>query len=245
MKKLIIANWKMNPNNRKEALRLFNALNRGLKGSKAGVVVCPPFVYLGIKKGIGFALGAQDCFWEKKGAFTSQISPVMLKDMGVKYALCGHSERRQYGETNEMINKKVRAVLSSGIVPVLCVGENAEQNKNKETFSVVEKQVKEALKKIPRHQIKKVIIAYEPIWARSPYGPCLPDEALTVALFLRKVIGRIADKNSSKNIKVLYGGSVKVENAKDYTASDFLSGMLVGLSSLNAKEFLKIVKNSV
>jgi len=246
MKKLIIANWKMHPSTKKEALRLFNALHSGLRANKkAEVVVAAPFVYLGIKKGAGFALAAQDCFWEKEGAFTGQISSVMLKSIGVKYVLCGHSEKRRFGETDEMVNKKVKAVLGAGLIPVLCVGENIEQKKKGQAFSVVEKQLKEGLKKIAKSQIKKVVIAYEPIWAISPYGPCSGDEALTVALFLRKVVGRIADKSSSKNIRVLYGGSVNSENVKDYIASDFLSGMLVGSASLNPKEFIKIVKNSV
>lgn len=246
MKKLIIANWKCNPTTKKEALCLFNALKKGLKGSKAEVVVCPPFVYLQSFKFqvSSFKLGAQDCFWEKHGAFTGQISPIMLKGIGVKYVLCGHSERRQFGETDEMVNKKVKAVLNVGLTPVLCVGENIEQKKKGQTFSVAERQLKEGLKKIPKSQIKKVVIAYEPIWAISPYGPCSADEALTVALFLRKVISRIADKNSSKSIRVLYGGSVNAENVKDYVTSDFLSGILVGSASLNPKEFVKIVKSS-
>lgn len=246
MKKLIIANWKCNPTTKQEALRLFSALNSALHtNKKADVVVCVPFVYLGIKKELSFKLGAQDCFWEKKGAFTSQISTVMLKNIGVKYVLCGHSETRRFGETNEMVNKKVKAILGEGLVPVMCVGENIEQKKKGQAFSVIEKQLKEGLKKIPKSQIKKVVVAYEPIWAISPYGPCSPDEALTVALFLRKVIGRIASKNLSKTIKILYGGSVNAKNAKDYVASDFLSGMLVGRASLNPKEFAKIVKSSV
>lgn len=248
MKKLIIANWKCNPVTKQEALRLFNALYRGLKGSKVEVVACLPFIYLSMinNKLINnyLKLGAQDCFWEKEGAFTGQVSAAMLKNIGVKYVLCGHSEKRRFGETDEMVNKKVKAVLNSHLTPVLCVGENIEQRKKGKAFSVTEKQLKEGLKKISKSQIKKVVIAYEPIWAISPYGPCSPDEALTVALFLRKVVGRIADKGLSKSIRVLYGGSVNAENAKDYTDTDFLSGMLVGKASLNPKEFIKIVKNS-
>jgi len=246
VKKLIIANWKMHPSTKQEALRLFNALHSGLKtNKKAEIVVCPPFTYLGLKKSSGFKLGAQDCFWEKEGAFTGQISVLMLKNAGVKYVILGHSERRRFGETDEMVNKKVKAVLGAGLIPILCIGENIEQKKKGQTFSVAEKQLKEALKKIPKSQIKKVVIAYEPVWAISPYGPCSPDEALTVALFLRKVVGRMAGKALSKSIRVLYGGSVNAENTKDYIASDFLSGMLIGSASLNPKEFIKIVKNIV
>lgn len=244
MKKVIIANWKCNPTSQREALRLFGALAKGLRGGGGKeVVVCPPFVYLGLKKSAAFKLGAQDCFWQARGPFTGQMSTAMLKDLGVKYVLCGHSERRQFGETNEVANKKVRAALASGICPVLCVGESSAHRKKGQAFGVVERQIKEGLKKISKFETKKVIIAYEPIWAISPHGPCSPDEALTMALFLRKVAGKLANKQIAKSIKVLYGGSVNSQNARDYVASDFLSGLLIGAASLDAKEFVKIVKS--
>jgi len=243
MKKIIIANWKMNPNSKAKMLSLSGALSRGLKGNKAEVVVCAPFVYLPLMNSKFFKLGAQDCFWEKKGAFTGQISVEMLKDLGVRYVLCGHSEKRQFGETDADVHKKVKAVLAAGVSPVLCVGENKEQREKKETFSIIEKQIKEGLKKIPKQQIAKVIIAYEPIWAISPNGPCSPDNAITVILFLRKLIGKITNKQTANNIKILYGGSVNSQDVKDYMVSDFISGVLVGAASLSVLEFIKVVEN--
>ncbi|NQU82628.1 MAG: triose-phosphate isomerase [Parcubacteria group bacterium] len=243
MKKLIISNWKMNPSSQKQATNLFNGLSRGLKksNSKIEIVVCPPFPYLSIaKKSTAFKLGAQDCFWEDQGAFTGQVSLAMLKDLGVKYVICGHSEKRRFGEIDEDVNRKVRAVLGAKMTPILCVGENMEQRKNGQAFSVVEKQVKQGLKKIVKSQVSKVVIAYEPIWAISPNGPCLPDQALTMTLFLRKVVSKIGDKKTAKDIRVLYGGSINASNAKEYISSDFLSGLLVGSASLDTKEFVKI-----
>lgn len=234
----------MNPSSKEKALRLFSALKKGLKGSKAEVVVCAPFVYLPlINNKSPFKLGAQDCFWEDKGAFTGQISAEMLKDFGVKYVLCGHSEKRQFGETDTDVNKKIKAVLSKNMTPILCVGENAEQRKKRQTFSVIEKQIKEGLNKMSKQQISKVIVAYEPIWAISPNGPCVADEAITIILFLRKIIGKITNKQIANNIKVLYGGSVNAQDVKNYVSSDFISGVLVGRESLSSSEFIKLVKN--
>ena len=248
MKKIIIANWKMNPNSQKQAISLLGGLGRLLKKSNVDVVICPPFVYLPLvnKKLINnkFKLGAQDCFWEKQGAFTGEISLRMLLDLGVKYVICGHSERRRFGETDIDINKKLKAVLTAGMSPVLCVGETKEQRKKRQTFSIIEQQVREGLSKVSKQQIAKVIIAYEPVWAISPNGPCSSDEAITIILFLRKIIGEIANKKVGNSIKILYGGSINSEDVKEYIVSDFISGVLVGAASLSASEFIKVVENS-
>ena len=227
MKKLIIANWKMNPTSKKEALRMFTSL-KGLNN----VIICPPFPYLSLAKGI--KLGAQDCFYEEKGSFTAQVSPLMLKDLQVKYVLIGHSERRILGETDEVINKKIKAVLKVGLTPVLCVGETKDQRDKNQAFNVLEKQVEQGLKGIPKTKINKIIIAYEPVWAIGTNKPCSPDESLTVSLFLRKII--------SRTIVFLYGGSVNASNYKNYLSSDWINGLLIGGASLDMKEFKQIIK---
>lgn len=245
MKKIIVANWKMNPVSKAKMLSLSGALSRGLKKNNAEVVVCAPNVYLPlINNKSAFKLGAQDCFWEKEGAFTGQVSVGMLSDLGVKYVLCGHFEKRMFGETDADVNKKIKAVLTAGMTPILCVGESGEQRKKRQTFSVIEKQIKQGLNKIPKQQISKVMIAYEPIWAISPNGPCSAEEAVTIILFLRKVIGKMTNKQTANSIKILYGGSVDAQDVKSYILSDFISGVLVGRASLSAKEFIKVVENS-
>jgi len=244
MKPLIVANWKMNPISQKAASQLFGSLKRGLKNvRKTEVVVCPPFVYLSGNRLTSFKLGAQDCFWQDKGAFTGEISPQMLKDLGVSYVILGHSERRQImGETDEMVNKKIREVLKLKLLPIVCVGETARERKRGETFQVLKREIREGLKKVPKSQMSKVVMAYEPIWAIGTGNPCSTDDALTAILFIRKVISQIFGMAVAKKIRILYGGSVNSKNAGDYLGEDGIDGLLVGGASLNPKEFLKIVR---
>ena len=211
MKKIIIvANWKMNPESLVEAKRLFDYVKRGIKGVKnAEVVVCPPFVFLG---SLG-ANGAQDCFWENRGAFTGEVSPTMLKNLGVEYVIIGHSERRRYlRETDEMVNRKLRAAMAAGLKPILCIA-NAVQ-----------------LRKSLRGISEKVIVAYEPVSAIGTGRPCSIEKARK----MRKAINHKV---------VLYGGSINSENALDYVKKAGFQGLLIGGASLKADEFLKIVKN--
>ena len=255
MKSLIIANWKCNPTTLKEAKEFFNSLKRRLKSNKkVEVVICPPFVYLPILMGAsasarrrasfgGLAFGSQDCFWEEKGAFTGEISPRMLKDLGCQYVIIGHSERRKIiGESDEMVAKKLQALLTVNLRPILCVGETAEERKKEETFKVLEREIRQGLKKVPKSQIEKVVIAYEPIWAIGSGNPCSSDEALTCALFIRKIISQIYSRRAAKDIRILYGGSVDSRNAKYYLQEEGINGLLVGGASLRPREFVKIVK---
>lgn len=220
MKPLIVANWKCNPVTIKEAKQLFNSVAKGIKNIKnVETVICPPFVYLPIlkqkTKGFSFALsfGGQSCFWEEKGAFTGEISPKMLKDLGVKYVIIGHSERRKYlKETDEMINKKTKAVLLLGLKPILCI-ENLSQ-------------LKAGLRGIS----EKVIIAYEPVFAIGTGKPC----SIVRAKKMRKSI---------KYPRVLYGGSVNSQNAKNYILEGGFQGLLIGGVSLNSQEFLKMIRD--
>jgi len=240
MKPLIVANWKMNPQTLAEANRLFNSVKNGVKNiKKVEVVICPPFLYLfdflsrWIKSQI-LKLGAQDCFWEEKGAFTGEVSPTMLKDLGCKYVIIGHSERRALGETNEMINKKIRAVLKANLRPILCIGETEKERKEEETKKVLKNQLEKSLNCLISQSLNRLIIAYEPVWAIGTGRACGIPEAQAVDLFLKKII---------KNVSILYGGSVNSQNARNYIKKAGFQGLLVGGVSLNAKEFIKIVKD--
>jgi triosephosphate isomerase (TIM) len=227
MKSLIVANWKMNPVALVEAKKLFVALKN------LDAVICPPACYLDGKirpSGAKFKLGAQNCHWEEKGAHTGEISPKMLKDLGVEYVIVGHSERRiHFQETDEMINKKLKAVLKIEIIPILCVGEKEGENAK----TIVEKQLNEDLKDIAEDDIKKIIIAYEPIWAIGTGNFCDSRKAQEVMNFTK----------SQMNNSVLYGGSVNSKISADYIKVGF-DGLLVGGASLDAEEFGKIVKNA-
>jgi len=230
MKKIIIANWKCNPLTMSQAKGLFNDIKKGIKPVKNEVIICPPFSYLYPLLGRGFKLGAQNCFWEEKGPYTGEISPKMLKDLGVEYVIIGHSERRMHlGETDEMINRKLKAALKSGLKPVLCVGEKKGENSRK----IIESQLSLNLSGIPKKGLRKIIIAYEPIWAIGTGNFCEPNKAAETLKFI---------KSKAKNM-VLYGGSVDSKIADHYTKNGF-DGLLVGGASLNAKEFIKIAKNA-
>lgn len=251
MKKIIVANWKMNPETLKEAQRMLLGLKAGVKNSKADVVICPPFVYLSeakkaFKRASNIKIGSQNCFWESKGAFTGEISPKMLKDLGVKYVILGHSERVMVmGETNEMTAKKVKAVLLAGLTPVVCIGETIEERNQSITFQVIEMELKESLKNIKKQQAEKLVIAYEPLCAISTNQGliCTQDDALTMALYIKKLVGETYGKKAKDNVRVLYGGSVIADNAKSYLENEAIDGLLIGGASLNIKEFLSIVKN--
>lgn len=239
-KYIIAANWKMNPSTGKEAKKLFESVKNKAKGLKnVEVVICPPFVYLPLLKGL--SLGAQNIFYKEKGAFTGEISPLMLKDLGVKYVIVGHSERRQYlNETNEVINKKIKQALVAGLKLIFCIGEQEGENK----IEVLEKQISEGLKGVSASKVKNIVIAYEPVWAIGTGRNCSTEETTKSILFIRKVIAKLYSKELAQNIKILYGGSVDSKNSASYIKDAFSNGLLVGGASLNTEEFIDIVKKS-
>ena len=250
MKPLIIANWKMNPTTTKEAKKFFGDFKKELKNIKnAEVVICPPFVYLATsdkRQATRIKLGGQDCFWEAKGAYTGEISPQILKDLGCQYVILGHSERRKYlGETNEMINKKIKTALKNRLRPILCVGETLEERKKGKTNQVIQRQLTKSLQNIqyPVSSIQYLTIAYEPIWAIRTGNPCLPQDAKEVGLFIRKILSKILGKKISESCRIIYGGSVNSKNAADYIKKAEMNGLLVGGASLSAKEFGRIVRS--
>jgi len=246
MKPLIIANWKMNPQSLAEAKRLFNSVKKGIKNIKEiEIVICPPFIYIPTFQHSNIPtikIGAQDCFWEGSGPFTGQISPLMLKNFGCQYVIVGHSTRRELGETDEMINKKLKAAIKAKLKPILCIGETEKERKKGKTFKILKEQLEKGLKGISLFKVYslKFIIAYEPIWAIGTGNPCQPKEAKEVLKFLKKITQPLSHPATPPLI--LYGGSVNSKNAKDYIEVGF-DGLLVGGASLNPKEFVEIVKS--
>ena len=189
-------------------------------------------------------LGAQNCFWKDKGPYTGEVSPQMLKSMGCKYVIVGHSERRQvFKETDEMVNVKIKETLKAKLQPIFCIGETEEEKRAGKTFQVLEREIKKGLDKVSKKEIEKVIIAYEPIWAIGTGKACEENEVMTIALFIKKLMSRLYNKKVADNIRILYGGSVDSKNAPDYLRESKMQGLLVGGASLNSKEFIKIIKS--
>jgi triosephosphate isomerase (TIM) len=237
MENLIAANWKMNPVSKKEAEELFEEIKKGIKGLKSEVVICPPFVFLpALAKANGSVpLGAQNCFWEEKGAFTGEISAAMIKDSEISYVIIGHSERRKYfGETDEIVNKKIKKASDLGLKIIFCIGETAEERDAGKKEEVLKRQVQEGLKDIV--DIDNVNVAYEPVWAIGTGNNCSVEETKKSIDYIRQFV--------KKETRILYGGSVKSENSGAYVKEAGSNGLLVGGASLNAEEFVKIVKSA-
>ena len=251
MKTLIIANWKCNPLTLKSAEDLFRSLRKGLrKNRKAEVIICPPFVYIAKLSELlskwnkaRIKLGAQNCFWEDMGSYTGATSPIMLKNLSCKHIIVGHSERRKFlNETNQMINKKIQIILLSGLIPILCIGERKQDKENNRISVVLKSQIENALKKISKKDIAKVIFAYEPRWAIGTGKPCSPDEACVARLIIQKIIAQKYSQQIAKKIQILYGGSVNGDNVESFVKDARFQGVLVGGASLNPAEFAKIIK---
>ncbi len=241
MKTLIIGNWKMNPQAPAKAKLLFDSIKRGIKDVKnVEIVICPPFVYLTNLQQTtnNLQLGAQDCYWEEEGAFTGEVSPLMLKNLGVKYVIIGHSERRRHlNETDEIINKKLKAALKQKLKPILCIGEIEKERKAGKTLDVLKRQLKYDLKSVFnfKSNILNLTIAYEPVWAIGTGKACGISEAKEINLFIRKTVG-----NSPR---IIYGGSVNSQNARSFILEAKFQGLLPGSASLNPQEFIGIIKN--
>jgi len=249
---ILAANWKMYKTI-SEGLELVECLKQKIHGYPK-VIICPSFTALSnIKKVISnneLELGAQNLFYEKQGAFTGEISPLMLKDAGVKYVIIGHSERRHIlGETNELINRKMMAAIENGIIPIFCVGEKIEERKSGQTENIIKKQILEGLKNIDKDSLDKVIIAYEPVWAIGTGLNAEPEEASKVHQFIRNTLNEIYSDKTGENITILYGGSIKEDNIEGLGKMEEIDGGLVGGASLNCNTFssiwnkLKTIKN--
>lgn len=241
MKNLIVANWKMNPSTLSEAKKILNSIKK-VKIKNTEVVICPPYIYLSELKGI--TLGAQNAFYEDVGAFTGEISGTMLKNLGVEYVILGHSERRQIiGETDNLINKKIKKCLEQGLKVIFCIGETRTEWEAHQKPEVLENQVTLGLAGITKEEMKSVVIAYEPVWAIGTGNNCSVDEAMTSIMFIKKVITELYNRELGNNTRIIYGGSVKSSNSADYIKNSGASGLLVGGASLDAEEFIEILKS--
>jgi triosephosphate isomerase len=253
MKKPFIAgNWKMNTNG-DSAVALASHIADGtdaLAGQNVTVAVCPPFVYLqsvaNVLAGSSIGVGAQDVYFERDGAFTGEISVSMLKDIGCTYCLCGHSERRHViGETDGLINKKTTVAISGGLLPILCVGELLAERKASQTNDVVSRQLKQGLAGLSIEKLEAVIIAYEPVWAIGTGLTATPQQAQEVHEFIRRLLKQMYSDDLAKDMRILYVGSVKPDNAADLMKQQDVDGLLVGGASLKADDFIAIVKAAV
>ena len=241
---IIAGNWKMN-NTIKEGLQLVKEIKNSKLNENVEVVVCVPFVGLSeIKKALentNIKLGAQNMHWEESGAFTGEISPLMLKEIGVDYCIIGHSERRQYfNELDFTVNKKIKAALLHGIKPIVCVGETLEQRESNIEKEVVKSQILTAFEDIEEKDLENIVIAYEPIWAIGTGKTASSDDANDMIGFIRDIIGEKYGEAKDK-IRIQYGGSVKPSNIKELMEKPEIDGALVGGASLKAKDFVNLI----
>ncbi len=245
-KAVIAGNWKMNKN-RAEAKALIEELKPLVADASCDVVICVPFTNLetalAATEGSNIKVGAENCHFEKSGAFTGEISADMLTEMGVEYVIIGHSERRQYfGETDVTVNKRTKAAIEAGLNVILCVGEMLEDRENGITAELVALQTKIALKDVTRDQLKQVIIAYEPVWAIGTGKTATAEQANEVCAIIRSVIAEMYDQAAADAMTIQYGGSMNAKNAEELVAQPDVDGGLIGGAALKAQDFSVIVK---
>ena len=248
-KPVIAGNWKLNKTIN-ESAQLVTLIKRLISDTQlVEVVVCPVYTALSTVAEIlidsDIQLGAQDLYWEEKGAFTGEVSASLLKDAGAKFVIVGHSERRQFfHETHETVNKKTKAALKSGLTPIVCVGEMLAEREKGITFKVIDEQLKGAFAGFSAEELKKIILAYEPVWAIGTGKVATPEQAQEVHAFIRKEISKSFGEEVGKGIRIQYGGSVKADNIAELMKQPDIDGALVGGASLDAASFSDIVKNA-
>ncbi len=246
---IIAGNWKMNKtvSEAVDFVRQLKALVANVR--EIDIVIAPTFTALQAVsreiEGSNIELAAQDVFWEASGAFTGEISPIMLKDVGCRYVIIGHSERRQYfGETNESVHKKIKASFTLGLHPIICVGEALEEWETGKTFDVIKIQIIQCLEGFSREEMERITLAYEPIWAIGTGKTATPQQAEEVHAFIREQLEGITHRQVSQGVRIQYGGSVNSDNISDLMAQPNIDGALVGGASLKADSFSRIVKYS-
>ncbi len=242
---IIAGNWKMNKTP-DEAAAMIRELAPLVKDAEAEVVICAPFPDIAALKkaaeGTNIGVGAQNMHWEESGAFTGEVSPTMLNALGVQYVIIGHSERRQYfAETDETVNRKVHSAFAHHLIPIICVGETLSQREKGVTRSWVEGQVKAALKDLSANDVKKCVLAYEPIWAIGTGKTATSKDANEVIGYIRSTVAGLYGKEAADAIRIQYGGSMKPANAAELMAMPEIDGGLIGGASLKAKDFSEIV----
>jgi triosephosphate isomerase (TIM) len=245
---LVVGNWKMN-GSQADCLHLARQIARDVKSKPAPVqvVVAPPFPALAA---VGKALhdskvqlAAQNCHWQLNGAFTGEVSPSMLKELGCEFVILGHSERRHiFYESDNMIGKKVAPVIAQGMRPIMCVGETLEERQREQTFEIITRQLESALKGLGNDAIEKIEIAYEPVWAIGTGHNATPDQIREVHAHIRHFVGASLGRSNEHSVRILYGGSVKPDNAAMIAGIDGVNGLLVGGASLQAESFLPIAR---
>jgi triosephosphate isomerase (TIM) len=246
-KRIIAGNWKMHKT-LTEAVHFVEEVKRLVPpAEQVDTVICAPFLFLERLvqnvQGSDLKIGAQNMHFEDKGAFTGEISPVALKDIGVTYVIIGHSERREmFAETDETVNKKVLAAFKHGLIPIVCCGETLEQRESGKTNDIVGMQVKRALAGLTVEQVKQVVIAYEPIWAIGTGKSSTAEDANKVCGHIRSILADIFSEEVAQAVRIQYGGSVKPENIREFLAQEHIDGALVGGASLDPKSFLQLVE---
>ena len=249
-KPFIAGNWKMNMTISEASELVKTVLEKSRDLTEAEIVIIPPFTALYATKkvlqGSFIHIGAQNLFWEDSGAFTGEISSTMLKDAGCTYVVIGHSERRQYfGETNETVNKKIKSALLNKLVPIMCIGESLEEREKGETINKVEAQITEGLRNFNRKEVRRIVIAYEPLWAIGTGLTAAPSQAQEVHSFIRNKLSEKYGNETGSCAIILYGGSVKPANALSLLKEKDIDGALVGGASLKAESFIEIIKEAL
>ena len=244
-KAVIAGNWKMNKTP-SEAKALLTEIAPLVKDAEAEVIACVPYVDIAAAvetvKGTNIKIGAENAHWEEKGAFTGEISTGMLKEIGVEYVVLGHSERRQYfGETDETVNKRTKAVLKAGLKPIVCVGELLAEREHNITKEVIARQIKLDLFEVSAEDVKNVVIAYEPVWAIGTGKTARAEQAEEVCAFIRETLAKLYSKDIADSITVQYGGSMNDSNAAELLGKENIDGGLIGGASLVAEKFAAIV----
>jgi triosephosphate isomerase len=244
---LIAGNWKMYKTPDEAAETAKQLLHHAQGITDIDMMIAPTFIALAAVgaaiKNSSIALGAQNLYWEDEGAYTGEVSAPMLKSAGCRFCIIGHSERRQYfGETDETVNKKIRAAVKAGLQPVFCVGETEKERESGKTLSILDKQIKKGLEGLVLQQLNLLTIAYEPVWAIGTGKTATADQAQEVHRFIRSVVQSDLGQTLSDSIRILYGGSVKPDNIASLMAMPDIDGALVGGASLSAESFSKIIK---
>ena len=247
-RKIIAANWKMNMT-QAESQRFVDSFLREIgEITDVEVVIIPPFTALAkVTEAVGKApnikVGAQNMYWEKSGAFTGEISAPLLRDLFVHYVVLGHSERRTlFGETDEMVNRKVRAALEANLHPLVCVGETLDQRDKGNVEKILSMQLRGSLAGLKPEELQETVIAYEPVWAIGTGRNATPQQAQEAHAFIRKILREISDETTADRVRIQYGGSVKPENARELMSQQDIDGALVGGASLDSRSFVQIVK---
>lgn len=245
---LVVANWKMNPKSSEEAKKIFNSTrNFARKFKNIDIVVCPPFIYLDcllkLNRPKNLILGAQNISSEEKGAFTGETSALMLKNVGARFCIIGHSERRSMGENAQIIKKKLEMAFLNGITPILCIGEK-ERDRDGSHLGVIKNQIKESLDGLQKKNLLGLLVAYEPVWAigKSYREAMNPTDVHETTLFIKKVAGDLFGRDVGDSFRVLYGAAIEAENARSMIEFGNVSGFLVGHASLEPDQFGKILE---